>query len=133
MKKKQSFCLRIPLLLLVLFQVSGCTEKPKEVSKIEIKRYSKTALEYPEETTVISSETKADFLQNYFMPWTLSEEEVMASLASFPGKDLSYLQSYLSDDEWYGENKKPHKKFLREEIVSNVSKESFPNFLKKIG
>jgi len=34
-------------------------------------------------------------------------------------------------NEWYGENKKPHKRFLREAIVNNVAMNTFPNFLKK--
>ncbi|MEM1257370.1 MAG: SH3 domain-containing protein [Bacteroidota bacterium] len=109
----------------------GCKNSEKELPRIEIETYSQSELTYPSKEVKIADATKGVFLQNFFRPWKLSPIMLMTSLDSLPGKELSYLQNYLNDDEWYGENKKPHKKFLREEIVKNVTIESFPNFLKK--
>ncbi|WP_343486426.1 hypothetical protein [Allomuricauda sp. d1] len=41
------------------------------------------------------------------------------------------MENYLNDDEWYGENKKPHAIRQREAIVNNIDTETFPNFLRK--
>ena len=74
---------------------------------------------------------KNPIFNTFFLPWNESVDTLVASLDAFPGKELGYLQNYLKDDAWYGENKKPHKKIMREEIVHNVDSTSFPNFLKK--
>ncbi|MEO0571134.1 MAG: SH3 domain-containing protein [Bacteroidota bacterium] len=119
------------LFLVIICCFPGCGDSGKEVPKIKIKTYSQRELDYPAKEVKISDMTREIFIKNFFVPWDVSPEQLMISIDSFPGKNLSYLQNYLNDDAWYGENKKPHKKFLREEIVNNVAMERFPNFLEK--
>lgn len=119
---------------LVLFfctVILGCKNSERENAEIEIENFSIEELEYPAEEVSIPDTFKEEYLINYFLPWKASPEELMNSLDSFPGKDLSYLEKYLNDDEWYGENKRPHKRWQRKEIVNNVDLENFPNILRK--
>jgi len=88
-------------------------------------------LTYPENSINIPDTVQRTFIDHYFLPWQASAAVLLDSLASFPGKELSYLETYLNDDAWYGENKKPHKKGQRQEIVDNINVNSFPNFQKK--
>ncbi|MEO0901491.1 MAG: SH3 domain-containing protein, partial [Bacteroidota bacterium] len=74
---------------------------------------------------------KSEFIRKFFAPWESSPDSLLLSLDSFPGKEPAYLEKYLNDDEWYGENKKPHKKSHREKVVNNSDVTSFPNFLRK--
>ncbi|MGD1947594.1 MAG: SH3 domain-containing protein [Croceivirga sp.] len=119
------------IFLWILCCTVGCKNPSKKPPEIEIRTYAQNEITYPKKGFVVSEQTKEEFLKKFFLPWDIDGEVVLDSLDSFPGKKLSYLQQYLEDDEWYGENKKPHKKFLREAIVNNISNESFPNFLKK--
>ena len=119
------------VVLIGLLVIIGCQESENEKSEFKIKTYSPSELTYPEKAVKIADSTKESFLDTFFLPWDLNAEQLVASLDSLPGKDLTYLQSYLEDDEWYGENKKPHKRVLREEIVNNVNISAFPNFQKK--
>ncbi|NKI32191.1 SH3 domain-containing C40 family peptidase [Croceivirga thetidis] len=115
----------------VCMGIFGCKQGVEEATKIEVELYTTSDLDYPEDPIKITNGVTENYLQNFFLPWNLSPEQVVDSLDSFPGKNLSYLQNYLEDDEWYGENKKPHKRVLREEIVENVELGTFPNFQKK--
>ena len=119
----------IPLIFCFLYL--GCTEKKKEDLTITIHTYSSAELTYPKNVVRLSDSSRKEFLENYFIPWDLTQEEVLNSLDAFPGKTLGYLKVYEEDDEWFGENKKPHKKISRQELVANVETETFPNFLQK--
>ena len=55
------------------------------------------------------------------------------TLENYPGKNLSYVNIYLADDAWYGENKKPHTQKERKKLIENIAIEAFPNFLKEKG
>lgn len=132
--KNHSFIISRDFLVLVLFGllvIIGCQEPEKEPSGFEAKTYAADQLAYPVTVSAIGDSTKSVFIQNFFLPWDIYGAELTAVLDSFPGKDLSFLEDYLADDDWYGENKKPHKRILREEIVDNVDKTTFPNFLRK--
>ena len=119
-----SVLLGCPLLL-------GCGTGEKRESTFTIETFTPDKLAYPDKALHISDALQNEFVENFFLPWKLSSEKLLETSDSFPGKDLFYLEKYLKDDEWYGENKKPHKRRSREEIVNNVDKSSFPNFLKK--
>ena len=88
-------------------------------------------MEYPKNSIRIPDSFQNDFERHFFLPWNLRSEDITTMLDSFPGKDLTYLEKYLNDDEWYAENKKQHKKWQRKKIVDNVNAEEFPNFFKK--
>lgn len=109
----------------------SCNTEPQANSNFRIATFSGADLTYPKNPLKIEDSTRTRFIENFFLPWSLEAEKVLASLELFPGKDLTFLQNYLEDNQWYGENKKPHKRFIREEIVSNISTADFPNFQKK--
>ncbi|MEM7379945.1 MAG: SH3 domain-containing protein [Bacteroidota bacterium] len=119
------------LLLICLGGILACRNEIREEASVELETYSYENLDYPKGDLEIPDSIQSEFQQNFFLPWRVNPVELLDSLVTFPGKDLSYLDKYLEDDEWYGENKKNHKKWQREEIVSNVDKSSFPNFLKR--
>ncbi|WP_350286277.1 SH3 domain-containing protein [uncultured Croceitalea sp.] len=108
----------------------GCKPVDKELN-IKIDTYSYENLEYPATEIHLPDSLRIRFVENFLIPWNTPFEELLANLDSFPGKNLSYLQKYLADDEWYGENKKPHAIWQRKEVVNNIDTESFPNFLQK--
>lgn len=118
------------VLLGIFIGIIGCKPVDKENLTIEVERYSTEHLEYPEEVH-ISDSTQSEFIQNFFVPWMTETNQLLSSLEAFPGKELSYLINYQKDDAWYGENKKPHKKEQRDEVVHNINTEAFPNFLQK--
>ncbi|MBS9463958.1 SH3 domain-containing protein [Flagellimonas sp. 389] len=111
--------------------ILSCRNENKEALKVEIRTVTPDSLEYPSQEIQIPDSLKNKFIENFFVPWDNPSEELLANLNRFPGKDLSYLQKYLEDDEWYGENKKPHTKWQREEVVNNIDLKNFPNFLQK--
>ncbi|MDT0607450.1 SH3 domain-containing protein [Croceitalea rosinachiae] len=124
--------MRYILLLLIFCSLFfSCKNEERAESIQEIETFGSKDITYPQGEAQISDAVQRKFIENHFLPWELQSAEVLGILDSFPGKKLTYLENYLRDDEWYGENKKPHKKFLREEIVNNVDMVSFPNFLKK--
>ena len=109
----------------------SCKSENHSFTPIDIPTFSSSELAYPEEIFIIHKSISSNFVSNFFLPWSLETSEVLDTLAQFPGKELAFLQEYLEDDGWYGENKKPHKRFIREEIVGNISTADFPNFQKK--
>lgn len=122
------------LLMMVFFGcalVLACKNVEKEPSTLEIETFASSDLEYSTTEVHISDTVQKRFIEKSFLPWNLGSEELLNVLNSFPGKDLSYLEKYWMGDEWYGENKKPHKKWQREEIVENIDVANFPNFLKR--
>lgn len=119
------------LLFLVCFLILGCGNEGKKELTPQIETFTLNDPDYPSTDIEIPGSTQEEFMENFFLPWDQSPEELLNSLDAFPGKDLSYLKKYLADDSWYGENKKPHKKWLRQEIVNNVDTNSFPNFQKR--
>ncbi len=122
-------------LVLILLCVScgliGCKNESKNDVAITIETHSHEDIKYPETVVKIPDTVKEGFVKNFFAPWESTSETLLSALDTFPGKELSYLENYLKDDAWYGENKKPHKKWQREEIVQNVNLTSFPNFQRK--
>lgn len=119
------------LVMFFCFGILGCGNSNKEDVTFKIATFSPEELQYPTREVLIPDTYKMEFRKNFFLPWEESPSKLMSSLKSFPGKELSYLQKYLDDDAWYGENKKPHTREQREEIVNNISTENFPNFLKQ--
>ena len=125
--------IRYFLILMTLscgFTIS-CKNVDNQEQNIKVETFNLNDITYPETSTLVSDSVKKDFLARQFAPWQSDTDDLLNSINSFPGKELSYLKKYLTDDEWYGENKKPHKRFLREAIVNNVAMNTFPNFLKK--
>jgi len=118
------------LLSLCLFTFS-CERKSKGDVVPEIITYSVDDLIYPENAIDIPDSFSVTFKDNYFLPWQASKQALLNSIETFPGKDLAYLNAYLEDDEWYGENKKPHQKWQRQAVVDNIDLSDFPNFNKK--
>ena len=98
---------------------------------IPITTYTNDHPDYPSGDIEIPDSIQKEFVDNFFVPWQSAPEDLLGTLDALPGKKLSYLEKYLNDDEWYGENKKPHKKWQREAIVNNAAAKDFPNFLKK--
>ncbi|BFP42990.1 NlpC/P60 family N-terminal domain-containing protein [Flavobacteriaceae bacterium GF1] len=125
--------MRIILVFIVLgcSVLVGCDNGEKAELAFEVKTFTPNDLTYPNEAVEIPGSLPKRFIENHFVPWSRTPEELLDSLATFPGKDLTYLEKYLNDDEWYGENKKPHTDWQREEVVTNVDTEGFPNFLQK--
>lgn len=119
------------LLFIACLFVCSCNREHKVSNSVTIKMFTVDSLEYPESGTIITDSIRRIFIEKFFAPWDKSSSELLTSLKDFPGRDLTYLHGYLEDDEWFGENKKPHKRFLREEIVNNVLVGDFPNFKKK--
>lgn len=109
----------------------GCNTHSGTTPEIHIKTFSEGDLTFPKDKLIIQNTVRTQFIEKFFLPWSLETSEVLDTLAQFPGKELAFLQEYLEDDGWYGENKKPHKRFIREEIVENISTADFPNFQKK--
>ena len=93
------------LLLPLLFFSCSKSNEPKEVS---IKTYTSDQLNYPENPLPISQTAREEFISKTFNPWTASPEELLSELESHPGKSTKYLEKYLEDDSWFGENKKAH-------------------------
>ncbi len=122
---------RLTLILVAPLFLLNCNHPKKEVPKIEIETYSTEDLEYPKQEVHIPDSTQKEFITNFFVPWSSKAKELLSTLGTFPGKELAYLTSYQNDNEWYGENKKPHSKEQRDEIVNNINADTFPNFLKK--
>ena len=118
-------------LVFVFGVLAGCKDLPEKKIDFEVETFSYQSIAYPETEINIPTATRNEFVQNFFSPWESSSQDLIASLDDFPGKDISYLEKYLKDDAWYGENKKPHKKGQRQQIVSNADAENFPNFQKK--
>ncbi|UII81314.1 SH3 domain-containing protein [Flagellimonas sp. CMM7] len=122
------------LLIILIFGCSlflGCRNGQKEELIIEVKTFAPDYLEYPNNQVQIPDSLQNEFIENFFVPWESTPEKLLASLDTFPGREITYLEKYLDDDEWYGENKKPHASWQREEIVNNINTDNFPNFLQK--
>ncbi len=120
--------------MLVFFFISsiiGCKNEGEKELPFQIKTFTLNDLDYPMDTIEIPKSRQKEFITNFFLPWNQSAQVLLDSLETLPGRDPSYLKEYLIDDGWYGENKKPHEKWQRQEIVDNVDFTSFPNFLKK--
>jgi len=116
----------------ILIQLGvGCQTEFKLPQTIQVKTYTNDAIDYANIAIQVPDSTRVQFFQNFFSPWNLTPENVLGKLDGFPGKKVSYLEKYLADDEWYGENKKPHQKMHRKAIVANSDLENFPNFLKR--
>ena len=127
--------IRIPFFVMalgcLLLGLGSCGNTAKKESPLVIETFTPDHLTYPNEAIRIADSLQNEFAQNFFLPWTRHASDVLKTLDGFPGKEVSYLEKYLNDDEWYGENKKPHKRSSREEIVDNIDETEFPNFLKK--
>lgn len=125
--------MRIFLVIVVIgcALIFSCENERKTKEGIQITTYTPDDLKYPMKRDLQLDVLHNEFIENFFYPWNYGPKEQLSSLDALPGKELSYLNKYQDDDEWYGENKKPHKRVLREEIVTNVDMTSFPNFLKK--
>lgn len=125
---------RRPIFILVLaafFGLLGCKEANTEKEGIRVETYAPEMLDYPEVDIQVPDTIRLAFLKQFYAPWNVQPAALEVAMGVVPGKELSFLQSYLEDDEWYGENKKPHKKWQREAVVSNVDLSDFPNFLQK--
>lgn len=118
------------LFLLLPILLFSCA-KSEEATEVSIKTYTSDQLNYPESPLPISQTIRDQFISKSFRPWTASAEELLGQLESFPGKSTTYLEKYLADDSWYGENKKAHTRDQREEVVANAELSNFPNFLRK--
>ena len=119
------------LLLIGCVGIFSCKNSSKENMSLQVDTYDFENLDYPEENIQVPDSFQVEFKEKFFAPWLLKPEALLANIDSIQGKNLSYLNKYLNDDEWYGENKKQHKKWQREEIVTNANTESFPDFIKK--
>ena len=108
----------------------SCAKKRK-VPQITIATYDIESLTYPDQRIDIPEVQKLSFKEHFFMPWFKDAEGFIFHIDEYPGKNFSYLQNYLADDAWYGENKQPHSLKQRERLVANVDTTNFPNFLKK--
>ncbi|MEM9001025.1 MAG: SH3 domain-containing protein [Bacteroidota bacterium] len=131
MPKRNLLSATLCLILAIAVNLLNCKNPEKKVPKIEIETYTAENLEYPETALHIPDAMQHEFIKNFFVPWTSRSSVLLSSLDAFPGKELSYLEKYRNDDAWYGENKKPHRKAQRDDVVNNVNTEDFPNFLKK--
>ena len=133
MENQISYFQRFCTFFLIIFcwLVVGCINPKHQNHKLTVATYTPEQLHYPKGEQQISTKVQKEFQTNFFIPWQETPETLLSSLKAFSGKELSYLKKYLNDNEWYGENKKPHKRFLREAIVNNVAMNTFPNFLKK--
>lgn len=115
---------------LLPFLLFSCA-KSEEAEEVNVQTYASGQLSYPESPLSISQTTRDQFISKSFSPWTTSAEVLLGQLESFPGKSTDYLEKYLADDSWYGENKKAHTRNQRQEIVGNAGLSNFPNFLQK--
>lgn len=123
--------MRFLLVVFILCFGLSCKNDQTQDLSIKIDNYTPDQLTYPNNQIKINQEVQNKFIDNFFLPWQASTDQLLDSLNMFAGKEFAYLESYLKDDEWFGENKKTHTKKQRAAIVSNGSIESFPNFLKK--
>ncbi|WP_181044138.1 SH3 domain-containing C40 family peptidase [Aureicoccus marinus] len=98
---------------------------------MKVIEYRLEQLSFPKKPIKISTKTQTTFLKNSLLPWASSPDSLLAKLASFPGKELTYLEKYRADDNWYGEHKKPHNRQEREALIANADAGSFPNFVHK--
>ena len=119
------------IVLCICFGPFSCTPVDRNTAKPNITTVSQDSLAYPKNSLQIPDSLRLGFLENFFRPWTSTPEMILASLDTVPGRTPSYLETYLEDDEWYGENKKNHKRWQREAITNNIDLESFPNFLRR--
>lgn len=122
--KRYIFC------ILVVVIVISCAKKRK-VPQITITTYNAEALKYPGQTIDIPEIQKLRYKEDFFRPWYQDSHKLVQFLEDYPGKKISYLQNYLANDAWYGENKQPHSLKQREHLVANVDTTTFPNFLRK--
>ena len=121
-----------PSLLFLLLPLLLCScAKSEEATEVSIKTYTSDQLSYPDSPLPISLTARDEFLSKTFNPWTATAEELLSELESHPGKSITYLEKYLADDSWFGENKKAHTREQRQEIVGNSGLSNFPNFLRK--
>ncbi len=123
-----------PILIVIVsgcFGFFACKSSDKEELTIQMDTYTYDRLEYPDRDVLVPDSLQNEFIDTFFTPWKMNPEDLPTTLESFPGKDLSYLEKYLNEDEWYGENKQQHKKWQKEEIVTNANPKDFPNFLKR--
>ena len=79
------------LVLCFCFSFFSCKNSKEEHVAIEIKCYSYEELEYPIEEVQIPDNYEMEYRTNFFVPWNESSEELLNSLDTFPGKELSYL------------------------------------------
>ncbi|MEL6919139.1 MAG: hypothetical protein AAFO99_15590, partial [Bacteroidota bacterium] len=114
--------MRLPLIIIlcVCIGLFGCKNEHKNELTIKIDTHSYEHIAYPDTDIEIPDSLKNEFIKKIFVPWESSPNTLLSSLDVFAGKELSYLDKYLQDDEWYGENKKTHKKWQREEVVANA-------------
>ena len=118
-------------ILSICFGFFSCKSIPQDIAITPIKTVHFDSLAYPETTIQIPDSVQQAFLDHFFRPWTSQPQDILAALDALPGKELSYLSSYLVDDAWFGENKKPHKIAQRQNIANNIETTNFPNFLKR--
>ncbi len=118
------------IMLFILLGMCSCRTEGKKEAIVDITTYSYEDIEYPKTAIQIPDSVKNKFGENFFLPWEKSPQELFSSLDMLAGKKISYLEKYLDDDAWYGENKKPHKRVHRQKIVENADVQTFPNFQK---
>ena len=125
--------MRLLLILAVsgLFGCFGCKSVDREEIAIEVATYDYDDLDYPLTAIQTPDSLQTTFIENFFAPWKIPPDSLLSALDAFPGKEPPYLEKYLNDDGWYGENKKQHKKRQRAEIVTNANTQEFPNFVKR--
>nr|WP_298998824.1 SH3 domain-containing C40 family peptidase [uncultured Allomuricauda sp.] len=119
------------LILCICGGLLGCKNEHKKEIPIEIETYSYESINYPQADIKIPDSLRNEFIKQFFVPWESTPDTLLLSMNKLPGKELSYLDKYLNDDEWYGENKKPRRKWQREQVVNNVDFKTFPNFQKR--
>jgi cell wall-associated NlpC family hydrolase len=119
------------LLILIGCSLVNCKNESATKTTFDIPILSGFDLSYPDQAHHINVATQQKFKEIFFLPWNINPKNALLYMDSVPGKDLTFLQKYLDDDQWFGENKKPHTESQRAEIVGNVSLDGFPNFVKK--
>jgi hypothetical protein len=122
--------MRFLLVVFILCFGLSCKNDQTQDFNVQIDTYTPEQLTYPKGSS-IDEKVKNEFINNYFLPWQVPANQLLDSLNLFAGKEIDYLEKYLNDDAWYGENKKPHTKKQREQTVANIDFQSFPNFMKK--
>lgn len=88
--------------------------------------YSPGAIDYGIALPAIPRERTATFYAHHFRPWHVPPDSLAAFLAAVPGPDSTFLPRYLSDPEYYGENKRRHTDKRRRQLEANVRFEDFP-------
>ena len=109
----------------------SCKDVPLDADPIAIPTVSYEYLTYPKSAVHIPDSLNLVFQNNFFRPWISPPQTLLSTLNVLPGKEPAYLTQYLEDDEWYGENKQPHRKWQREVIAQNIDTTGFPNFVKR--